>query len=125
MSVISLDFLPSALIVAGRAHRLRNADWPHGSPSLRRPRRLESHADAEWRLARIPSLEIGIYALGRLEFAGLFEGQSEFEHVLNNDPLDRITSWSITKSGTAPSVSQVEAAYCRWSGRFAMTKCAL
>jgi hypothetical protein len=38
---------------------------------------VQSLADTEWRLARIPSLETGIYALGRLEFAGLFEDQSE------------------------------------------------
>ncbi len=30
-------------------------------------------ADTEWRLLRIPSLEMGIYALGRLEFASQFE----------------------------------------------------
>ena len=34
---------------------------------------VQSIADTEWRLARIPSLEAGIYALGRLEFASLFE----------------------------------------------------
>jgi hypothetical protein len=33
---------------------------------------VQSIADTEWRLLRIPSLESGIYALGRLEFAGLF-----------------------------------------------------
>ena len=38
---------------------------------------VQSLADTEWRLARIPSLEAGIYALGRLEFAGLFEDQAE------------------------------------------------
>ncbi|MDQ2774707.1 MAG: hypothetical protein M3Y57_07260 [Acidobacteriota bacterium] len=38
---------------------------------------VQSLADTEWRLTRIPSLEINIYALGRLEFAGLFEDQSE------------------------------------------------
>jgi hypothetical protein len=32
----------------------------------------QSLADAEWRLLRIPSLEMGIYAVGRLEFAELF-----------------------------------------------------
>ncbi len=38
---------------------------------------VQSLADTEWRLARIPSLETGIYAPGRLEFAGLFEELSE------------------------------------------------
>jgi hypothetical protein len=33
---------------------------------------VQSLADTEWRLARIPSLEMGIFALGRLEFAELF-----------------------------------------------------
>jgi hypothetical protein len=34
---------------------------------------VQSIADAEWRAARIPTLETGIYALGRQEFAALFE----------------------------------------------------
>jgi len=38
---------------------------------------VQSLADTHWRLARIPSLEAGIYALGRLEFAELFPGQEE------------------------------------------------
>ena len=33
----------------------------------------QSLADTEWRLLRIPSLELGIYALGCLEFASKFE----------------------------------------------------
>ncbi len=32
-------------------------------------------ADTEWRLLRIPSLELGIYALGRLELAARFENE--------------------------------------------------
>jgi hypothetical protein len=36
---------------------------------------VQSIADAEWRLQRIPALEMGIYALGRIEFAPLFENQ--------------------------------------------------
>ena len=32
-------------------------------------RLVQSLADTEWRLARIPSLEFGIYAVGRIEFA--------------------------------------------------------
>jgi hypothetical protein len=38
---------------------------------------VQSIADAEWRLLRIPSLEAGIYALGRMEFAPLFENEDE------------------------------------------------
>src|ERR1700761_9360167 len=30
---------------------------------------VQSLADTEWRLLRIPSLEMGIYAVGRIEFA--------------------------------------------------------
>ena len=38
---------------------------------------VQSLADTEWRLQRIPSLEMGIYALGRLEFEGIFPEQEE------------------------------------------------
>jgi hypothetical protein len=38
---------------------------------------VQSLADTEWRLLRIPSLEMGIYAVGRLEFAGLFPEEDE------------------------------------------------
>jgi len=38
---------------------------------------VQSLADTEWRLLRIPSLEMGIYALGRLEFAELFPKEEE------------------------------------------------
>jgi hypothetical protein len=38
---------------------------------------VQSLADTEWRLARIPSLEMGIYAFGRLEFAELFPDQEQ------------------------------------------------
>ena len=34
-------------------------------------------ADTEWRLLRIPTLEMGIYALGRVEFAELFANEDE------------------------------------------------
>jgi hypothetical protein len=37
----------------------------------------QSLADTEWRLLRIPALEMGIYAVGRLEFAGLFPNEEE------------------------------------------------
>ena len=36
---------------------------------------VQSLADTEWRLLRIPALEMGVYAIGRLEFAGLFPEQ--------------------------------------------------
>src|SRR6476646_5288377 len=38
---------------------------------------IQSLADTEWRLLRIPALEMGVYALGRLEFAGLFANEDE------------------------------------------------
>ncbi|MBV8834678.1 MAG: hypothetical protein JO217_08735 [Acidobacteriaceae bacterium] len=37
---------------------------------------VQSIADTEWRLARIPSLEMGIYAVGRLEFAQFFANEA-------------------------------------------------
>jgi hypothetical protein len=39
----------------------------------------QSLADTEWRLLRIPSLEMGIYAIGRLELA------DSFEHIADTD----------------------------------------
>jgi hypothetical protein len=36
---------------------------------------VQSLADTEWRLLRIPALEMGIYAIGRIEFANLFDNQ--------------------------------------------------
>src|SRR5579875_2587043 len=38
---------------------------------------VQSLADTDWRLLRIPALEMGIYALGRLEFAELFPKEDE------------------------------------------------
>ena len=38
---------------------------------------VQSLADTEWRLLRIPSLEMGIYAVGRLELAGSFANEDE------------------------------------------------
>ncbi|MBV8808535.1 MAG: hypothetical protein JO033_07660 [Acidobacteriaceae bacterium] len=38
---------------------------------------VQSLADTEWRLLRIPALEMGIYAIGRLEFAGEFANEDE------------------------------------------------
>ena len=38
---------------------------------------VQSLADTDWRLFRIPALEMGIYALGRLEFAAEFPKEDE------------------------------------------------
>jgi hypothetical protein len=38
---------------------------------------VQSLADTQWRLLRIPSLEMGIYAIGRIEFAGSFPNEDE------------------------------------------------
>ena len=38
---------------------------------------VQALADADWRLFRIPALEYGIYALGRLEFAAEFPKEDE------------------------------------------------
>jgi len=38
---------------------------------------VQSLADTEWRLLRIPALEMGIYAVGRLEFASEFANEEE------------------------------------------------
>jgi hypothetical protein len=38
---------------------------------------VQSLADTEWRLLRIPALEMGVYAVGRLEFAELFANEDE------------------------------------------------
>ena len=40
---------------------------------------VQSIADTYWRLGRIPSLEFGIYALGRLQFAAEFAGHPPAE----------------------------------------------
>jgi hypothetical protein len=50
---------------------------------------VQSLADTEWRLLRIPSLEAGIYALGRLEFAELFASEEESirTHLINAKTL--------------------------------------
>src|ERR1700745_720195 len=43
------------------------------APATEKERNLvQSLADTEWRLLRIPSLEMSVYALGRLEFSELF-----------------------------------------------------
>src|SRR5437588_4214930 len=38
---------------------------------------VQSIADTEWRLLRIPGLEMGIFALGHIEFAEKFANQEE------------------------------------------------
>ncbi|MBV9443436.1 MAG: hypothetical protein JO217_12145, partial [Acidobacteriaceae bacterium] len=38
---------------------------------------VQSIADTEWRLLRIPTLEAGIYALGRIEFAAEFASEQD------------------------------------------------
>jgi hypothetical protein len=50
---------------------------------------VQSLADTQWRLLRIPSLEAGIYALGRIEFAELFAGEDESvrPHLINAKTL--------------------------------------
>ena len=40
---------------------------------------VQSIADSKWRLGRIPSLEFGIYALGRIEFAAEFQNLPKAE----------------------------------------------
>ena len=51
------------------------AEW---TPETDRERALvQSIADTQWRLLRIPSLESGIYALGRLQYAEKFADQPE------------------------------------------------
>jgi hypothetical protein len=42
---------------------------------------VQSIADTEWRLQRIPSLEMAIYALGRLQFANLFEDHERTDRL--------------------------------------------
>lgn len=43
---------------------------------------VQSIADSKWRLARIPSLEFGIYALGRIEFSEEFQNLPKAEAAL-------------------------------------------
>src|SRR5215467_7961 len=63
--------LPSEDAALYEAHltRFREQYKPVGDQELAL---VQSLADTEWRLARIPSLEMGIFALGRMEFADLF-----------------------------------------------------
>ena len=68
--------LPSEDAALYEAHltRFREQYKPVGDQELAL---VQSLADTEWRLARIPSLETGIFALGRMEFADLFPEYDE------------------------------------------------
>ncbi len=67
--------LPSDDVAAYQAHLARfEAQWKPATDPERAL--LQSIVDTEWRLLRIPSLESGIYALGRLELAGEFQDHS-------------------------------------------------
>ena len=63
--------LPSEDAALYEAHlaRFREQYKPVGDQELAL---VQSLADTEWHIARIPSLEMGIFALGRMEFAELF-----------------------------------------------------
>ncbi|MBV9498362.1 MAG: hypothetical protein JO138_03210 [Acidobacteriaceae bacterium] len=59
--------------------------FEHWKPAGDNERNLvQSLADTEWRLLRIPALEMGIYAIGRLEFASEFanEDQAVRKHLI-------------------------------------------
>jgi hypothetical protein len=68
--------LPSEDAALYEAHltRFRQQYQPVGDQELAL---VQSLADTDWRLARIPSLEMGVYALGRMEFADLFPEYDE------------------------------------------------
>src|SRR5689334_5633182 len=66
--------LPSDDVAAYEAHVARF--FAQHQPETDEEKTLvQSLADTEWRLLRIPALEMGIYAVGRLEFAAKFENQ--------------------------------------------------
>ena len=68
--------LPGDDAAAYQAHlaRFTRQFEPLGEPEQNL---VQSLADTEWRLLRIPSLEMGIYSLARLEFAELFPEEDE------------------------------------------------
>jgi hypothetical protein len=68
--------LPSDDVAAYQHHIASTfAQW---QPETDREKALvQSIGDTDWRLLRIPTLESGIYALGRIEFAGKFADQPE------------------------------------------------
>jgi hypothetical protein len=63
-----------AALYEAHIHKFRERYNPVGDGELAL---VQSLADTEWRLQRLPGLEMGIYALGRLEFAGLFPDKDE------------------------------------------------
>ena len=68
--------LPSDDVAA--YERLIASSFAEWNPETDREKALvQSIADTQWRLLRIPSLESGIYALGRLQFADKFADQPE------------------------------------------------
>ncbi len=68
--------LPSEDVVHYSAHVARcEAQWMAATDPERSL--VQALADTEWRLLRIPCLEAGIYALGHLEFSGMFPDQDE------------------------------------------------
>src|SRR3974390_1101120 len=68
--------LPSedAALYEAHLNQFRECFQPVGEQELAL---VQSLADTEWRLARIPSLEMGIFALGRMEFAEVFPDYEE------------------------------------------------
>jgi hypothetical protein len=68
--------LPSEDAEAYAAHLARYQEefQPIG---VRETQLVQNLADTQWRLDRIPNLETGLFALGRLRYAELFEGQGD------------------------------------------------
>jgi hypothetical protein len=73
--------LPSEDGEAYEAH-LENYRREFQPVGIRETQLVQNLADAQWRLDRIPSLENGIFALGRVRYAELFL-DSEAQHVLD------------------------------------------
>ncbi len=57
-------------LYAAHVHRFLNQYQPEGD---RQMELVQSLADTQWRINRIPALEMGIYALAQIEFADEFE----------------------------------------------------
>jgi hypothetical protein len=68
--------LPSEDAEAYAAHLARYQEefQPVG---VRETQLVQNLADTQWRLDRIPNLETGLFSLGRLRYAELFEGQGD------------------------------------------------
>ncbi|MBV9032959.1 MAG: hypothetical protein JO182_00600 [Acidobacteriaceae bacterium] len=74
--------LGSEDVAAYEAHleRFQKAFQPVGDRELQL---VQSLADTQWRLDRIPNLEAGLFALGRLRYAELFEDRHLLDaHIL-------------------------------------------